>query len=91
MKKFDKTGLSYAPNADLKVVLEDMLDHLNQYDGDLENAGVEYTIGKIFGGELKLVFNPGASIYDVIEIDGVDGFGYCSVVQGLPESPEITE
>lgn len=81
MNKLNKDKLGYAPNADLKVVLEDMIDSLNRYDGDMKNVGMEYIIGKIFGGELKLVFSPDASIYDVLETDGVDGFGYCSVIE----------
>ena len=81
MKYLDKNKLSYAKNADLKVVLEDMINELNNYDGDMQNVGMDYTIGKIFGGELKLVFRPDCSICDVIETDGVDGFGYCSVIE----------
>jgi len=85
MNTLDKAKLHYSKNADLKVVLEDMIDSLNRYDGDMSNVGMEYIIGKIFGGELKLTFSPDASIYDVLETDGVDGFGYCAVIE-LTES-----
>ena len=81
MKHLDKDTLSYSKDAGLKEVLEDMIRDLNNYDGDMENVGMEYIIGKIFGGELKLVFSPDCSICDVLETDGVDGFGFCSVIE----------
>ena len=58
-----------------------MIDSLNRYDGDMKNVSMEYIIGKIFGGELTLTFRPDCSICDVLETDGVDGFGYCAVFE----------
>ena len=81
MNKLNKDKLHYSKNADLKVVLEDMINSLNGYDGDMSNVGMEYVIGKIFGGELRLTFSPDASVFDVLETDGVDGFGYCAVLE----------
>ena len=48
-------------------------DGLNQID---TGEGFEYTVGKIYSGELKVVFEPKGSHGSVV-IDGVDGFGYC--------------
>ncbi len=47
-------------------------DGLKQID---TGEGFEYTVGKIYGGYLKVVFEPRGDHGSVV-IDGVDGFGY---------------
>lgn len=69
----DTSKLKYF--ADLEQVVEDAFSDLK------DDEGFEYTIGKIFGGELKLVFEPDSACFDSICTDGVDGFGLCSVVE----------
>ena len=79
MSEFNKENLSYAKNVSLKTVLEDAIQHLNEYGGD--NVGIEYTVAEIFGGKLKLVFDPDVDCHDILEVDGVNGFGYCAVIE----------
>lgn len=67
--------LRYIQNAGLKEVLEDAFSDTN------EDEGFEYVIGKIFNGELKLVFEPNSDAFDSNFVDGVDGFGLCSVIE----------
>lgn len=68
--------LKYTKNAGIKEVLEDALETI-----DPSEDGFEYVIGKILGGELKLVFEPNLPAFDSQYTDGVDGFGLCSVVE----------
>lgn len=72
---FDTSKLKYMKNADLKAVLDDAFSDLDH------DEGFEYTVGKIFGGELKIVFEPDSSCFDSVCIDGVEGFGLCSVIE----------
>lgn len=69
-------NLVYIENAGIKEVLEDALRDVNP-----KEEGFEYIIGKILGGELKLVFEPSESCFDSVFTDGVDGFGLCSVIE----------
>ena len=40
--------------------------------------GFEYVVGKVKGGTVKIVFEPDdTNVVDLLEVDGVDGFGYC--------------
>ncbi|BDM66264.1 hypothetical protein NFHSH190041_37160 (plasmid) [Shewanella sp. NFH-SH190041] len=70
-------ALAYSKNKTLKDVVEDGFK--NAQENDCE--GFEYIIGKIRGGELKVVFEPDASVSEAICTDGVDGFGYCLVFE----------
>ena len=45
------------------------------FDQTSDGFGFEYIVGKIKGGDLKVVFEPEGT-HESIVIDGVDGFGY---------------
>ena len=72
---YDTSKLKYIHNADLKRVIEDAFSDVD--DGE----GFEYIIGKVFDGEVKIVFEPNSGCFDSVCIDGVDGLGLCSVVE----------
>lgn len=72
---YDTSKLKYMKNGDLKAILEDAFSDIG------DDEGFEYIVGKIFGGELKIVFEPDSGCFDSICTDGVDGFGLCSVVE----------
>ncbi|MFD3318071.1 hypothetical protein ACE414_10560 [Alteromonas macleodii] len=68
------SDIKYARNATFQQVVEDGFDQIS------EGEGFEYTVGKVRGGELKVVFEPeykAGSYIESVCIDGVDGFGYC--------------
>lgn len=72
---YNTNNLKYIKNADLKVILDDAFSQTS------EGEGFEYIVGKVFGGELKVVFEPDSGCFDSNCFDGVDGFGFCSVVE----------
>ena len=41
--------------------------------------GFEYIVGRVRGGELKVVFEPDSPDFSSAVIDGVDGFGFTLV------------
>ena len=70
MSKENEIG--YATNVSFQTIVEDGFKTAKE-DGC---EGFEYTVGKVKGGELKVVFEPDSGSYDSSSIDGVDGFGY---------------
>jgi len=62
--------ISYAADKTLIDVVEDGFSQIE------EGEGFEYTIGKVRGGSLKVVFEPESPDFESVVIDCVDGFGY---------------
>ena len=44
-----------------------------------DGEGFEYIVGKVCGGQIKVVFEPDSPDFSSAVIDGVDGFGYTLV------------
>lgn len=72
----DLNKLYYPKNAGLKEIVEDAFK-----DIDPKEDGFDYTIGEIFGGKLKLVYEPNEGCFDSVCTDGVNGFGLLGVVE----------
>lgn len=66
--------IKYAKSVSLKTIVDDGFKQIQMKDSNCQ--GFEYTVGKVCGGKLKVVFEPDQKIYNSAEIDGVDGFGF---------------
>ncbi|WP_299001706.1 hypothetical protein [uncultured Shewanella sp.] len=62
----------YSSNATLEKVVEHGFEIMKENDCE----GFEYVVGNVKEGQLKVTFKPDKSVYDVVNIDGVNGFGY---------------
>lgn len=68
-------NLIYASNVTLADVVEDGFDQVE--DGE----GFDYTVGRIKGGTLKVVFEPDEECFESVQINSVKGFGYTLVTE----------
>jgi len=74
----DEREIKYANNATLADVVNDGFGSIDP------GEGFEYTVGRIRGGKLKVIFEPDTSCFETVEIDGVEGFGYALVYEEAP-------
>lgn len=65
--------LFFPENVSFEMVIRDGFDNCD------EGEGFEYIVGKVRGGEIKVVFEPDSPDFSSSVIDGVDGFGYTLV------------
>lgn len=73
-------SIKQASNADLLTVIEDGFKSAEE----AECEGFSYTVGKVRGGTIKVSFEPDLiddDCIDIVQIDGVDGMGYCLVFE----------
>jgi hypothetical protein len=67
--------LFFPANASFEMVVKDGFENCEA------GEGFEYIVGKIRGGELKVVFEPDSPDFTSSVIDGVDGFGFTLVAE----------
>lgn len=66
-------GLYFPKNGSFEEVVK------HGFENCEEGEGFEYIVGKVRGGELKVVFEPDSPDFTSSVIDGVDGFGFILV------------
>ncbi len=88
-------GIKFAPNATFEMVVADGFSHCEP------GEGFDYIVGRVAGGELKVVFDPYSPDFSSNIINGVDGFGYILAFEDkegdakvvpesdAPENPEV--
>jgi len=75
MQNIDTNELFYPKNVSLKTVLEDGIKETIEEGAD----GFSYIVGEIGGMEVRITMEPKEGHMEILQIDGVNGFGYCLV------------